>query len=265
MPRRKLDGLRIVITGALSGIGRELAWQLASRNAQVLATARRREKLVELVESFAEHSNHRATTGSIQILAGDITDGHFRDSLVAWCDAHWQSLDVLINNAGAGAIGNFAVALPDRMRKVMELDFFAPVELTRSLLPLLRKGRRPAIMNIGSVLSHRAVPLKSEYCAAKFALRGWSEALRCELAREKIDVLQISPSTTRSEFFESLVDTESNATSRSIGSMSPKRVAQIAIAGLIRSRREIILSLGGKGLVWAGRFFPGIVDRFLSR
>jgi len=265
MPLRKIDGLRIAVTGASSGIGRELALQLAARGAQVLATARREAKLAELAEQFAEHARSRASTGRIQILAGDITDAGFRNVLVEWCEDHWHGLDVLINNAGAGAIGRFTDADSNRMRKVMELDFFARVELTRSMLPLLRKGRRPAIMNIGSVLSHRAVPLKSEYCAAKFALRGWSEALRCELAREKIEVLQISPSTTRSEFFESMIDTDQNQKSRSFGSMTTKKVALIAIVGLVKSRREIILSLGGKSLVWAGRIFPSLLDRILSR
>lgn len=265
MPRRPLVGLHILVTGASSGIGRELAWQLASRGAMVLATARRETKLKELSDSFASTlTKSRSTSGQIQYLSGDLTDPSFRLSLFDWCYEHWKSLDVLINNAGAGAIGKFEDANPDRLRKVMELDFFAPVELTRVLLPLLQKGRRSAIMNIGSVLSHRAVPMKSEYCAAKFALRGWSESLRCELAPQSIDVLQISPSTTNSEFFESLVDTASDQKSHSIGSMSPQQVAKIAIAGLIRSKREIVLSLGGKGLVWAGRFFPGLVDRILS-
>jgi short-subunit dehydrogenase len=265
MPRREINGLRIAVTGASSGIGRELAWQLAARGAQVIATARRHSKLNELAERFSDDASSRPMTGSIQVLAGDITDADFRNELVAWCEERWHALDVLINNAGAGAIGKFTEADSDRMRKVMELDFFAPVELTRLMLPLLRRGHRPAIMNIGSVLSHRAVPFKSEYCAAKFALRGWSEAVRCELAREKIEVLQISPSTTRSEFFDSMIDTDSNQKSRSIGSMSPKKVASIAIAGLVQSRREIIVSLGGKVLVWSGRFFPNLLDRILSR
>lgn len=264
MPRRKLNGLRIVVTGASSGIGREIALQLAQRGAHVLATARREPKLHELAQELADKATKNAI-GTIEVIPGDITDAPFRESLAAWCRQHWGGVDVLVNNAGAGAIGSFAVSQPDRIRRVMELDFFAPVELTRLMLPLLRKGTRPAIMNIGSVLSHRAVPMKSEYCAAKFALRGWSEALRCELAREKIDVLQISPSTTRSEFFDALIDTDKNQTSDSIGSMSPKKVAAIAIAGLVRSRREIVLSLGGKSLVWAGRIFPNLLDRILSR
>jgi short-subunit dehydrogenase len=171
----------------------------------------------------------------------------------------------LINNAGAGAIGPFVDASQDRLRKVMEIDFFAPVELTRASLPWLERGTRPAILNIGSVLSHRAVPNKSEYCAAKFAMRGWSESLRVELSKRKIEVLLISPSTTRSEFFESLLETEAGQSSRSLGSMTPERVADLAISGLVRSKREMVLSLGGKALVWAGRLFPTLTDKLLGR
>jgi len=120
----------------------------------------------------------------------------------------------------------------------MEVDFFAPVELTRLSIPLLQRGNRPAILNIGSVLAHRAVPNKSEYCAAKFALRGWAEALRVELAPMHIEVLMVSPSTTRSEFFDSLVDTAPNTPSKSVGSMSPEQVAAKAISALVRSKRE---------------------------
>ncbi len=93
-------------------------------------------------------------------------------------------VDLLVNNAGVGAIGPFADASADRMRSVMEVNFFAPVELTRSLLPSLRRGRASVICNISSVLGHRAVPNKSEYCASKFALHGWSDALRAELAED---------------------------------------------------------------------------------
>jgi len=174
-------------------------------------------------------------------------------------------VDVLINNAGAGAIGRFDDATSDRLRRVMEIDFFAPVELTRLCLPLLERGRRPAILNIGSVLAHRAVPNKSEYCAAKFAVRGWAESLRVELAKQNIEVLMLSPSTTRSEFLDALVETKSEEKSRSLSSMSSERVAELAISTLVRSKREMVLSLGGKTLVWAGRLFPRITDRILGR
>ncbi len=259
MARRDLTKARILLTGASSGIGRELTIQLCQRGAFVLATARRLERLQELENICHDLPGH------VHILAGDLTCERHRQALVDEAASRWNGLDGLINNAGAGAIGRFDDATSDRLRKVMEIDFFAPVELTRLCLPLLERGIRPAILNIGSVLSHRAVPNKSEYCAAKFAMRGWAESLRVELARKKIEVLMLSPSTTRSEFLESLVETNVDEKSQSLGSMSSERVAQLAISTLVRSKREMIISLGGKALVWAGRLFPRITDRVLGR
>lgn len=246
------------MTGASSGIGYQMALQLVQSGAHVLATARREDKLQRLQRELAD------APGSLAICPGDITLTSHRLALVDWCQEHWQAVDVLINNAGAGAIGSFANASSDRLRRVMEIDFFAPVELTREMLPLLRRGMRPAILNVGSVLGHRAVPNKSEYCAAKFAMRGWSEAIRVELAPERVEVLMVSPSTTRSEFFDSLLDTSPENQSRSLGSMSPEAVARIAIASLVRSKRERIMSFGGRTLVWLGRMFPNLTDRILQ-
>ena len=259
MARRNLKDARIIVTGASSGIGRSLAIQLCLRGAHVLATARRAARLRELLEIC------KSTPGRLFIIEGDLTIEQHRLDILHQATTQWNAIDVLINNAGAGAIGRFDVATSDRLRRVMEIDFFAPVELTRLCLPLLEKGRRPAILNIGSVLSHRAVPNKSEYCAAKFAMRGWAESLRVELATQGIEVLMLSPSTTRSEFLDALLDTKSSEKSNSVGSMPPERVAHFAISALVRSKREMVLSLGGKCLVWAGRLFPRLTDRILGR
>ncbi len=259
MARRNLKNARIIVTGASSGIGRALAIQLCQRGANVLATARRVERLNELRELC------KSMPGVLTTLEGDLTSQQHRQKILEQATSQWNALDVLINNAGAGAIGRFDDASSDRLRRVMEIDFFAPVELTRLCLPLLERGRRPAILNIGSVLSHRAVPNKSEYCAAKFAMRGWAESLRVELAAQNIEVLMLSPSTTRSEFLDALVDTKADEKSKSVGSMLPERVAQLAISALVRSKREMVLSLGGKCLVWAGRLFPRLTDRILGR
>ncbi len=259
MARRNLKGARIIVTGASSGIGRCLALQLCQRGARVLATARRADRLREL------QTQCKSTQGNLEILEGDLTDALHRQAIVDQADLQWNGLDVLVNNAGAGAIGRFDVASSDRLRRVMEIDFFAPVELTRLSLPLLERGVRPAILNIGSVLSHRAVPNKSEYCAAKFAMRGWAESLRVELVTKGIEVLMLSPSTTSSEFLDALVDSQANKKGTSVGSMMPERVAQLAISALVRSKREMVLSLGGNALVWAGRLFPRLTDRILGR
>jgi len=270
LPRRRLNESHALVTGASSGIGREIALQLAAAGVHVLAVARRQDRLEDLVSEFREGLDLKPgnKSGSIVSSVGDITIAADRQRWADWCQSNWGGLDILVNNAGSGAIGRFDTSSPERVRKLMEVDFFGPVELTRACLPLLKQRStisRPAIVMIGSVLAHRAVPLKSEYCAAKFALRGWAESLRCELAGQRIDVLQIDPSTTRSEFLDSLIDTPAGTTSESIGSMSPQRVATLIIRAIERSKRRLVLSVGGRLLVSASRWFPGIVDRILSK
>ncbi len=258
MARRRLQGLRVLLTGASSGIGFCMAKQLTRAGAEVLVTARRKDRLDRLVLQTQNHP------GKLTAIEGDLTSQAHRMRLAKWCEVHWHGLDVLVNNAGAGAIGPFEQADTDRLRKVMEIDFFAPAELTRICIPLLKLGTRPAILNIGSVLAHRAVPNKSEYCAAKFALRGWAESIRVELSPLGIEVLMVSPSTTRSEFFDALVDTRLDTQSRSLGSMSAERVAELALKALVRSKRDRVLSLGGNALVAMGRWFPNMTDRILA-
>jgi short-subunit dehydrogenase len=164
-----------------------------------------------------------------------------------------------VNNAGIGGLGPFSAADEQRLRQIMEVNFFAPAEFIREALPSLRQGRQPIIVNISSVLGHRAVPGKSEYCASKFALHGLSDALRAELRREGIDVLLVSPSTTQSEFFDRALGTRSMRQGR-FGKLSADKVAR-RVAGAMRTgRHEIILSAGGRMLVWLDRLCPPLAD-----
>ncbi len=139
-------------------------------------------------------------------MAGDIVEAEVRRRLLDTAQAELGGLDLLVNNAGVGAIGPFAEASEARLRRVMEVNFFAPAELIRSAVPLLRAGNRPMIVNISSVLGHRAIPKKSEYCASKFALHGLSDSIRTELTFCGIDVLLVSPGTTATEFFDNVLE-----------------------------------------------------------
>ncbi len=259
MKRSDLTGSRWIVTGATSGIGRALAIELARAGAAVLASGRRVERLESLRSEIA------ASGGQCDVLPGDIAAKKTRQSLVEWVGSRWQELDGLVNCAGVGAMGRFDQATPDRLRQIFEVNFFAAVELTRVCLPLLCRGRLPIIVNIGSVLGHCAVPLKSEYCASKFALHGFSDALRAELLAAGIDVLLVSPSTTDSEFFDSALEDQTAKNWKGTRAMSPERVAKKTIAAIRGGRREVILSIGGKLLVWADRFFPSLVSRLLAR
>lgn len=264
--RWRPDGSLAIVTGASSGIGRELTLLLLSQGCRVVAVARRSERLDEIVAS--------ASNGSVIPVVGDITEPATRDA--AMKQVHLLAdgrLDLLVNNAGIGGIGPFAEAEPERMRQIMEVNFFAATQWTRSAIPLLRNAaaaqsdRRctPVICNILSVLGHCAVPDKSEYCASKFALHGWSDSIRAELAAEGIAVVLVSPSTTRSEFFESLVGTSGDQESKSIGSWPACRVAKSTLSAITACRSEVILSLGGKALVYADRLCPPLIHKLLAK
>jgi len=262
MARREIKGLRVAITGASSGIGEALAVELARRGARLLVTARREDRLCELAVRVT------AAAGEIRYVVGDITDDAVRRAVVQRAATQFGGLDVLVNNAGVGAFGRFDEAGPERLRQVMEVDFFAAVELTRLVLPLLREGRKPAIVNIGSILGHRAIPFAAEYCAAKFAVRGFSESLRAELARDGIDVVLVSPGTTDTPFFENVVEMRTKLPWRNEGvrqGATPESVARAAVDALARGRSEVIPGLGGKLLVLANRLAPRVVDWWMRR
>lgn len=268
MTRRTIPGRRVILTGASSGIGRALAIQLALQGARLIITARRRDRLNAItheIRSLGElTSSHEPVGREVYPVAGDITDAATRKHLVAAAHDQLGGLDLLVNNAGVGAIGPFADADESRLRTVMEVNFFAPLDLIRLAIPLLRVGQQPMIANVGSVLGHRAVPNKSEYCASKFAMHGFSDALRAELSGVGIDVLLVSPSTTESEFFERVLDDHRPHARRRRGK-SPEEVARRTIQAIARGRHEVIISAGGVLLVWLDRLCPPLANRLIAR
>jgi short-subunit dehydrogenase len=235
-----------------------LAKRLAAQGGRLLLNARRGDRLDALVAEL------RATDAWAYPVAGDVTDPAVRRQLIEAIHKHLGGLDCLINNAGMGGIGNFAENDEARLRRIMEVNFFAPLELTRLCIPELRKGMKPIIVNVASVLGHRAVPKKSEYCASKFALHGFSDSLRSELAPEGIDVLIVSPSTTDTEFFDVALGDKRKLPWLTRG-QSSAAVARAAVRAIERGKHEIILTPGGKALVWFDRLFPTLTNRLVRR
>jgi len=259
MPRRVIKNLRILLTGASGGIGRALADECVGRGAKVLGFARRGELLAEWRES---HANAFEQT---DIFVGDVTRSEDRTAAIRQMESLWGGVDVVVNNAGLGALGRFRAAEAERLRQVFEVNFFAAVELTRAALPLLRLGTTPAVVMLGSILGHRATPQNSEYCASKFALRGWCESVRPELAREGIDLILISPGTTESEFYEHTLGSDDAPPWPNPPPIPAATVARAIIRALEAGKHEIIPSGRGRMLVWANRFFPGVVDRVMRK
>jgi NAD(P)-dependent dehydrogenase (short-subunit alcohol dehydrogenase family) len=178
---------RIVITGCASGFGLLMAQIFAAEGWLVLATTRTPEKFP-------------VSADNIHVLGADVASPAGRATIEAHIKDHWGGhLDCLVNNAGFGLVGVFENMDEDQMRRQMELNFFAPLLLTRALLPALRatKGK---VINISSVLGYMGMPLNSLYCASKFAIEGWSESLRYELQQHGVQVALVEPGGFRTGF-----------------------------------------------------------------
>jgi len=259
MAKRSISGSRVIVTGASSGIGRELALELARQGAQVVATARREDRLRELSDRI------RADGGTVETVAGDITDPETRHAAFEAAREKFGGLDTLINNAGIGATGLFEDADPHRVRRIMEVNFFALVEMTREALPLLKQGVAPIVVNVSSILGRRGVPHNSEYSASKFAVHGFSESIRAEFTANKIDVLVVSPGTTETEFFDAVIQNTSQPDWPQHTPVSAAEVARQTVRAIRRGRHEIVPYRWGKILLWLNRLSPELVDRLMSR
>jgi short-subunit dehydrogenase len=254
MARRKLAGLRILITGASQGIGRALVLAAARRGARVLAVARSEELLADLAREAL------AAGGVVEAVVADVTRPEDRGQMVEAARRHFGGLDVLVNNAGVGATGHFVEASPERLRALMEVNFFAVAETTRLFLPLLRQGQKPALVNISSIAGKRAIPARSEYSASKFAVQGFSEALRPELAKDGIDVVVVCPGLTQTNFSRNMLEQKARMAVDHMRGMTAEAVALATLRALERGRHEVCLGLSGKLIALVSRFFPSVAD-----
>jgi short-subunit dehydrogenase len=259
MPHRGLTDRRALITGASSGIGRALAIEMAREGVNLVLLARRGDRLAEVAQQV-EQLVRRAVA-----VVGDVTDPAARRRALDAAQIELGGLDILVNNAGIAAHGRFAEADPGRLRPIMEVNFFAPVELIRESLPLLRAGRQPLVVNVGSILGHRGCPHKSEYSASKFALHGFSEALRPELAALGIDVLVVAAGPTESEHFDTLIEDKGELPWGNPRRKPAAEVARSIVRAIQRGQHEVITGWRGRLWVLLNRLSPRLVDRIMSR
>jgi short-subunit dehydrogenase len=257
--RRIIAGSRILITGASQGIGKALAEAATAGGAKVLVCARQIDLLLGLAQQI------RAKGGIIEVIQADITSPRDRQVMVETAEKAFGGLDILVNNAGIGATGHFADCGPERLRQLMEVNFFGVTEMTRAFLPMLKKGNKPAIVNISSIAGKRGIPARSEYSASKFAVQGFSEALRAELAKDGIDVIVVCPGLTQTNFSQNMIEQKALLQLDHMRGMSAEDVAAHTLKAIEKGYHETCLTFKGKMLVLVSRFFPWIADLVVKR
>jgi short-subunit dehydrogenase len=258
MARRVLNGKRLIITGASSGIGEGLTIEAARRGCEILATGRNEERLRRVAEEA------RRQGGRVEIVVGDLNIDADRHRIIRSVEQYFGGLDLLINNAGIGSTGHFQYAGPERLRQIMETNFFAVCELTRLAIPLLKNGNDPAILMINSVAGRRAIASRSEYSASKFALMGFTEAIRAELSKDNIQVHTVLPGLTQSNFEQNMIENTARHSLHAQRSMSAIDCAKLILNSIEARQNETVLTLKGKMLVLFSRLFPRFVDRKMA-
>lgn len=185
-----------LITGASSGIGAEFARRLAARGMHLVLTARRRELLEELVAEL--HTRHGARS---EIIVADLTDPESPRRLVDEVAARNIEIELLVNNAGFGLVGEFETTDVERVTSMLRLNVEALTELTYRVLPGMLERGHGAVINVASTAAFQPVAYMGVYAASKAYVLHFSEALWAEVRDRGVTVMALCPGTTRTEFF----------------------------------------------------------------
>jgi short-subunit dehydrogenase len=244
----QLNNARILLTGATGGLGQALAVELAGTGAKLLLVGRDADRLAGLTSALG--------AGSASVRA-DLTGPEGIAATVA--AAREFGVNVLINNAGVGGFGLFDQQDWPTVEKVLATNLEAPMRLTHALLPVLRSQPQGAIVNIGSTFGSLPFAGFAAYSAAKAGLRGFSQALRRELADTQIDVILLAPRA-----IDTTLNTDAvNALNRALKNQSDtaEQAAQQVVQALRRGGGERHFGFPERMFAWINGFAPSLIDR----
>ena len=253
----------VIITGASSGIGRELARQLADQGAWLSLAARDAARLQETAETCRMRGG-RAISVQTDVSVQD--DCH---NLIECTIAEYGRIDTLVNNAGISMWAKFD-ELKDLsvFERIMRVNYLGSVYLTAYALPYL-KQTRGRIVAVSSLAGKNGIPTRSGYAASKHAMVGFFDSLRIELAETGVSVTLIYPGFVKSEIRERAFDVDGQPLKKSpvreAEVMTAEECARIIIKAIERRKREEVMTLRGKLGQWVKLIAPGFVDNMARK
>lgn len=248
-----------LITGASSGIGRELAIGMARRGISLILVARRTAALDQLANELQADGNIQA-----HVLPMDLSLSDSARAVCAKCEEMGWEVEYLFNNAGFGDYGPFAVSNVDRIRQMMDLNMRTLTELTHAFLPGMLQRRKGYILQVASTAAFQPGPYLAVYSATKAFVLSFSEALAEELRGSGVHVTALCPGATRSEFSEA-ASMQNSRLFQAKGIPDASVVAEYGIKALLRNQVVAIHGVGNALMVEATRLTPRWMVRRVAR
>lgn len=256
---RKLSGTTAGITGATSGIGRETALEFARAGANVVIAGRREEKLRRLVSEIESTGGHALS------VVTDVADQRQVDHLIKSAVERFGRIDTLVNNAGVAFAGRFDQMNLEDFRRVLDVNFWGAVYASKAAVAhMLGQRGGGVIINVSSIFGKRGVPFQTAYCASKFALAGFSEALRAEVMSNGIDVSTIFPGAVETEIFESAANQTGMEPPSFVPKFPAKAMARIIVQTARFPQPEVVMALDAQAINFFNKLAPGLMDLALG-
>jgi short-subunit dehydrogenase len=250
-----LRGKQVVVTGASSGIGRATALELARRGARLVLAARRLEPLKEVAALC------QGAGAECRVIATDVSRREECLRLINEAGV----VDVLINNAGFAVFDSIEEAQASELEQMMATNYFGAVWCSQAVLPQMLARGNGTIVNVASIAGIMGYARMGGYCATKFAMIGFSEALRDEVLDRGVRVAMVCPGTTDTAFFVKAERGKMPGASRLILAVKPERVARAICAAAEDGRYRRILPMGAALFMRLKEHFPRVAHFLMRR
>lgn len=250
----------IVITGGSSGIGKALAEVFGKNGSRILITGR---NVSELDATVAEL---RAKGITISGFRADVSREEDNRAMAAEAIRLYNTIDVLINNAGISMRALFEEVDIDVIKKVMDINFYGVLYATKYCLPEIKKNKG-SVVGISSIAGFRGLPGRTGYSASKFALNGFLEVLRTELLKTGVHILTACPGFTASNIRKRALNSTGTAQAESPRDedtmMTAEECAQHIYRATVNRKRTLVLTTQGKLAVFLNKWLPSFADKMV--